>query len=312
MSAAILSVDGLSHRYATKWAVQNVNFSIDRPGVVGLLGPNGAGKSTCMNAICGVITPTRGQIRIFGADARKAASEAKSNLGFLPQNAPLYYEMTVAEYLTFCARLRRIPVTKISDAVREAMEKCDVAHFAKRLIGALSGGYRQRVGLAQAILHKPSLLILDEPTNGLDPVQIISIRDLIRDLSKDYAVLLSTHILREVEAMCDRITLINEGELVFDGDVEGFRQSLPATSVRCYFLAPPELEVFVRLPFIEDVEVIGPTKFRLEIEGDQSRSCEELIRISVENDWRLTEIVREKPTLDEVFAHHTNKDRAAA
>ena len=192
----IVKVEHLSHRYAVQWAIEDINFEIEAGGIVGLLGSNGAGKSTTMNIICGVLNQTRGEVYIDGVNLREHPVEAKKNIGFLPQKPPIYPDLTVEEYLRFCADLRF--VEDIPSAVNKAMSRCGITHFKDRLIRNLSGGYQQRVGIAQAIVHDPKFVILDEPTNGLDPNQIMEVRNLIREIALDRTVLLSTHILSEV------------------------------------------------------------------------------------------------------------------
>ena len=204
MKEPIVKVEHLSHRYSIQWAVRDISFEIPVRGIYGLLGSNGAGKSTTMNIISGVIKQTEGQVFIKGIDARKRPVDAKRHIGFLPQKPPLYGDLTVEEYLIHCARLRWVADKDIIPAVDEVLAKCGITHFRKRLIKNLSGGYQQRVGIAQAIVHKPDLVIFDEPTNGLDPNQIMEIRHLIRDIAKDRTVILSTHILTEVQAVCEK------------------------------------------------------------------------------------------------------------
>ncbi len=196
----IVKIEHLSHRYAVQWAVRDINFEIHQKGILGLLGSNGAGKSTTMNIICGVLNQTEGDVYINGINMRENPVEAKKYIGFLPQFPPLYPELTVDEYLVYCAQLRLMKGSRIRKAVDVAEEKCSITHFKDRLIGNLSGGYKQRVGIAQAIVHNPRLVVLDEPTNGLDPLQIVEIRNLIKEIAQDRAVLLSTHILPEVQA----------------------------------------------------------------------------------------------------------------
>ena len=200
MEKPIVSVRNLSHRYSVQWAIKDINFEISEKGVTGLLGSNGAGKSTTMNIICGVLNQTEGDVFINGINLRENPVDAKKNIGFLPQQPPLYADLTVGEYLRHAALLRLVDRKEVDAAVDLALEKCSIAHFRDRLIKNLSGGYQQRVGIAQAIVHNPQFVVLDEPTNGLDPNQIVDIRNLIRDIAKHHSVLLSTHILSEVQA----------------------------------------------------------------------------------------------------------------
>ena len=203
MGNSIVKVCNLSHRYSVHWAIREINFEITGNGVVGLLGSNGAGKSTTMNIICGVLNQTEGEVFINEINLRENPVEAKKYIGFLPQQPPLYSDLTVEEYLRHSAFLRLIPAEEVDAAVYQALERCSIVHFRDRLIKNLSGGYQQRVGIAQAIVHNPRFVVLDEPTNGLDPNQIVDIRNLIREIAEEHSVLLSTHILSEVQAICN-------------------------------------------------------------------------------------------------------------
>ena len=222
MGNKIVEVKHLSHRYSVDWAIKDINFEIDSKGVFGLLGSNGAGKSTTMNIICNVLTQTEGEVFINGVDLRHDPIKAKKFIGFLPQKAPLHMDMTVDEYLYHCADIRLVPKSEIPVAVERAKAKCGISHFSKRVISNLSGGYQQRVGIAQSIIHNPLFVILDEPTNGLDPNQILEIRHLIHEIAEERAVLISTHILPEVQAVCDCIMMIEHGKMVFKGSIEEF------------------------------------------------------------------------------------------
>ena len=301
MSVPVVSLQHLSHCYAKDWAIRNVQFDINQTGILGLLGSNGAGKSTCMNIMCGVLYPTEGDALIKGKSIRKEPLEAKREIGFLPQQAPLYPEFTVDEYLEHCAALRRMPVHEVRSAVEAAKERCGIAHFSKRLIGALSGGYRQRVGIAQAILHQPSLVVLDEPTNGLDPVQIIAVRRLIKEIAEEHTVLLSTHILSEVEALCDDIKMIELGRIVFEGSMEDFANVIEPRSLIAVFENPPEPGALEKLPGVEATASITAKKLRLRFTG-KADVAEALVTTSVERGWHLRELTFERATLEDVFA----------
>src|SRR6186713_352174 len=215
MGKPIVKIERLSHKYSSSWAIRDINMEIGSTGIVGLLGSNGAGKSTTMNILCGVLNQTEGSVYIDGIDLRKEPERAKQQIGFLPQTPPLYMDFTVDEYLTNCAYLRSMKKPQVPAALEEAKERCGIAHFSDRLIRNLSGGYRQRVGIAQAIIHRPKLVVLDEPTNGLDPNQIIEVRSLIKEIATSHAVIFSTHILSEVQVLCRDIQMIEEGRMVF-------------------------------------------------------------------------------------------------
>ena len=210
----MIEVKGLVKQYGNHIAVDHLNFHIESGQIWGFLGPNGAGKSTTMNIMTGYIAATEGDVKINGFDIYEEPEKAKSSIGYLPEQPPVYMDMTPEEYLKFVAELKKIPKKERKAAVEEAMEKTQIVHMRKRIIRNLSKGYRQRVGLAQAILGNPKVIILDEPTVGLDPKQIIEIRDLIRDLAKNRTVILSTHILAEVSAICDHVLIIDKGKLV--------------------------------------------------------------------------------------------------
>ena len=245
---SIVKVEHLSHRYTVDWAIQDINFEVNRKGILGLLGSNGAGKSTTMNIICGVLNQTDGTVYINGIDTRKNSVEAKKNIGFLPQKPPLYSDHTVDEFLIFAAEMRLVDPKKIKQAVEMAKERCGIAHFSKRLIRNLSGGYQQRLGIAQAIVHSPKFVVLDEPTNGLDPNQILEIRKLVKEIAVDHAVLLSTHILSEVQAMCDDIKMIEHGHLVFSGTLEEFDNYVKPDTFIVKLDNPPEDEEILAIP----------------------------------------------------------------
>ena len=200
MADSILKIEHLSHRYSIQWAVRDINIDIPRKGIYGLLGSNGAGKSTMMNIICGVLRQTEGDVFIKGINTKTDPIAAKRHIGFLPQKPPLYEELTVEEYLRHAADVRDMEVADRKRAIDEVLDICSIAHFRKRLLRNLSGGYQQRVGIAQAIIHRPEIVIFDEPTNGLDPNQILEIRHLIKDIAEERTVILSTHILSEVQA----------------------------------------------------------------------------------------------------------------
>ena len=222
MEDIIVRVEHLSHRYSIQWAVRDVSFEIPRHGIYGLLGANGAGKSTVMNIMCGVLKQTEGDVIIAGVNTKRDTIAAKKHIGFLPQKPPLYQDLTVEEYLTHAADLRWVTPREMKKAVEEVMERCAITHFRKRLLKNLSGGYQQRVGIAQAIVHKPDLVVFDEPTNGLDPNQIVEIRHLIKSIAEERTVILSTHILPEVQAACDHILMMDHGKMVFSGTVDEF------------------------------------------------------------------------------------------
>lgn len=263
MENVVLKVENLSHRYSVQWAIKDINFEIPGKGIFGLLGSNGAGKSTTMNIMCGVLRPTQGNVWIKGISMTEHAVEAKRYIGFLPQNPPLQMELTVNEYLSYCAGLRDIPKKEVQKAVDRVMERCAISHFKKRMIRNLSGGYRQRVGIAQAIIHDPDFVVLDEPTNGLDPNQILEIRRLVKEIAEERTVMLSTHILSEVQALCNDIRMIEQGRVVFAGTVDEFDNYLAPSSAIATLMAMPTRNELLKLPGVIKVEELGGPRYRL-------------------------------------------------
>lgn len=309
MSAPIVKVEHLYHRYTTQWAVQDLSFEIVDRGVLGLLGANGAGKSTTMNIMCGVLTQTSGDVYINGINLRENPIEAKKNIGFLPQKPPLNPDMTVDEYLRFCAHLRLMSGKEITQAVEAAKERCQITHFSRRLLRNLSGGYQQRVGIAQAIIHNPKLVVFDEPTNGLDPIQIVEIRNLIKEIAVDRAVVLSTHILPEVQVSCDNIIMITQGKCVFSGSIEEFDNYIDPNSLVITLEQAPSIETLRAIPCITRVEKLTEKRYRLFF-SDATDIADRIVHTAVTNDWKLTEINLERGSLDEVFAQLSGKSRA--
>lgn len=305
LTTSIVAVRKLSHRYNATWAIRDISFEIDRSGIVGLLGSNGAGKSTTMNILCGVLSQTEGEVFLEGIDLRARPEDAKQRLGFLPQDPPLHPDFTVDEYLTHCAHLRRVAPGEIPAALRHAKERCGIAHFSRRLIRNLSGGYRQRVGIAQAIIHRPKLVVLDEPTNGLDPNQIVEVRALIKEIAEERAVLFSTHILSEVQATCRRVMMISGGRVVFSDTIEAFNSYQKPRSILMRLGAVPSLEILRGLPGITAVELVDQETVRLGFEGGPEIT-EQLIERSVAGKWRLREIQVEKHSMESVFSHLSN------
>ena len=307
MANKIVEVKHLSHRYSVDWAIKDINFEISTKGVFGLLGSNGAGKSTTMNIICNVLTQIEGDVFINGVDLRKDPITAKKFIGFLPQKAPLHTDMTVDEYLYHCADIRLMPKSEIPVAVERAKAKCGIAHFSKRVISNLSRGYQQRVGIAQSIIHDPMFVILDEPTNGLDPNQIIEIRRLIREIAEERAVLISTHILPEVQAACDYIMMIEHGNMVFKGSIEEFNNYMdPSVLLVIMHNAPEGDSELLKIEGMERVERLTRTRFRLHFKGDDS-IVSRVVNEAVRNNWHLREISLEKESLDKVFAKLSGK-----
>lgn len=298
--SSILKIENLSHRYSTNWAVREVNLEINHTGVIGLLGSNGAGKSTTMNIICGVLNQTEGRVLINGMDTREQPELAKMNIGFLPQTPPLHNDFTVREYLTYAAGLRQIETHKMNQAVDAAMELTGIEHFQSRLISNLSGGYKQRVGIAQAIIHKPKLVVMDEPTNGLDPNQIIEARKLIKAIGKEHTVLLSSHILSEVHLLCKEIIMIEQGRIVFSDTMDAFNNYVQPGSLMLRMENPPPLTELLAIPGVTKAEYLSEKQARIDFDGSQDVS-ETIIETGVRKGWRIREANLDKNLLDDIF-----------
>jgi ABC-2 type transport system ATP-binding protein len=301
----LLRVENLSHRYSSQWAVKNVSFELNNNAIIGLLGSNGAGKSTMMNIICGVLTQTQGKVTINGYDNITDRLEAKRHIGFLPQKPPLHLDLTVEEYLRYTAHLRLIKRSQVKAAVADVMKKCGITHFRNRLIKNLSGGYQQRVGIAQAIIHNPKFIVLDEPTNGLDPNQILEIRNLIKEIAKNRIVWLSTHILQEVRAMCHHIHMVEEGEFVFNGSIKDFNNSVLPHSLIAILSNPPSDEELNKIEGVKSVELTDTNTFRFFFEPSDNLQ-ERIVQQSVNQGWQLQEIYKEKIEPDEIFKFFSN------
>jgi len=298
---SILRTENLSHRYSSTWAIRDINIEVGQSGIVGLLGSNGAGKSTTMNIICGVLNQTEGSVYINGIDLRKHPEAAKKEIGFLPQNPPLYTDLTIDEYLTYCAQLRLMENDKIKPAVEEAKERCGITHFSSRLIKNLSGGYRQRVGIAQAIIHKPKLVVMDEPTNGLDPNQLIEARKLIREIAIDHSVLLSSHILSEINLLCKEIIMIEAGRMVFSDSMDAFNNYVQSKIMLLRMDNPPPKSDLLKIQGVTQVEFTTDKQARVYFDGSHEDISDRLITASVEQGWKLKEIALDKGLLDDVF-----------
>ncbi|WEK37538.1 MAG: ABC transporter ATP-binding protein [Candidatus Pseudobacter hemicellulosilyticus] len=308
MDKTIVRIEKLSHRYTSSWAIRDINMEIGSKGIVGLLGSNGAGKSTTMNILCGALNQTEGNVFINDINLREKPELAKKEIGFLPQNPPLYMDLTVDEYLTYCAGLRLIPKERKKAAIKEAKERCGIDHFSSRLIRNLSGGYRQRVGIAQAIVHRPALVVLDEPTNGLDPNQIIEVRALIKEIAEDRAVIFSSHILSEIQLLCKEIKMIENGKIVFADTMDAFNNYVEPHSMLIHFENTPAEGELKEIPGVSKVDFLTERQVRVYFNGDQEIT-ERVVTASVHKGWRLREISLDKSALDEIFrqlSHQNN------
>jgi ABC-2 type transport system ATP-binding protein len=312
----MIEVQNLTKRYPTRVAVDDVTFSVKSGEIVGFLGPNGAGKTTTMRVLTGFLPPTSGSARVAGHDVVSDSRKARAAVGYLPESAALYPEMRVNEFLAYRARLEGVRGAAVRERVSEAVERCLLSEVAGRRIENLSKGFRQRTSLAGALVHQPPVLVLDEPTVGLDPMQIIKIRETIRALGKERAVLLSTHILPEVDAVCDRILIISEGRIVAEGTVAQLRQKFAQRPVlsAAFRGTVPAREALAQLPGVTSVEEHAgekETRVRLECEPDADPS-EAVFQMAVSKGWVLRELSRDQLSLEEVFVRLTQRQAAAA
>lgn len=305
----LLEASQLSRQFAGKTAVDHVSFNVKQGEVVGFLGPNGAGKSTTMRMLSGNLAPDHGQIRINGIDLLDHPRQAKAHIGYLPETPPLYREHTVREFLQFCARLNQIDQKQHNTAVDAAIERCGLSEVHHRLIGNLSKGYQQRVGIAQAIIHSPSVVILDEPTSGLDPIQIREIRQLIRDIADKHSVILSTHILPEVQMLCDRVQIISQGQLLFNDSIDKLGEQMQASTLLVEFEKPLQTALLEQLDGIEKADSLSDNRYRLHYQPHHNPT-QSLLRHAVEGDWQLTLMMPEQHSLEDVFMKVIQKEEA--
>ena len=306
----LIQVQQLSRQYGPISAVNDISFEVQRGEVLGFLGPNGAGKSTTMKMISGNLAPSMGSVKICGIDLLDQPKQAKAQIGYLPEQPPVYRELTVDEYLHFCAKINRIEKNNIRSSVSKAKQRCGLEHVSHRLIGNLSKGYQQRVGIAQAIIHSPAIVVLDEPTVGLDPIQIREIRDLIRELGEDHGVILSTHILPEVQMTCDRVQIIRGGKLVYQDTMANINQDAQVNSVilgLAQNVSDTELE---KLPDVKQIEHLSPNRWRLQL-ATGSQLNPKLAEHIVAQQWGLVELTPEQQNLEQFFLDITTSEQAA-
>ncbi len=300
----LVEVELISRVYGQTRAVSDVSFTLRKGEVLGFLGPNGAGKSTTMQIIAGNLAPSSGRVRILGHDLQEAPLPAKRALGYLPEYPPLYRELTVDEYLDYCAALHRIPRKQRRAARERAKEKCSLSDVGHRLIGNLSKGYQQRVGLAQAILHEPALVILDEPTVGLDPIQIREIRSLIRALGREHGVILSTHILSEVQASCDRVQIINKGRLVLNDSIDNLTRHLESRALIVAFRQAPDLAALEGIAGVTGVKAEDQGRIRIFHEPNTDPT-DAVVQLATQRQWGVIEINPQHVSLEEIFVELT-------
>jgi ABC-2 type transport system ATP-binding protein len=309
MTTVTVEASELTRIYGGREAVKDVSFTLTQGEVLGFLGPNGAGKSTTMKMLTGNLAPSKGSVKICGIDMLENPKEAKALIGFLPEQPPLYRELTVDEFLTIAARLHRVKASHVKKAVQSAKERCGLTEMGKRLIENLSKGYQQRVGIAQAIIHNPMVVILDEPTVGLDPIQIRDIRTLIKDLGKEHSVILSTHILPEVEMVCDHVQIIYQGQLVFNGGIDVLRQQRQGNKLLLGLRNPPAHADLLQIAGVAAVDSLPNGMLRVHYNAD-SAPTEALVQAAVAHGWGLHQINPDQTSLEDVFVQLTYQEAA--
>jgi ABC-2 type transport system ATP-binding protein len=316
MSDVMIEVDGLTKDYGSTRAVDQVSFQVRKGEVLGFLGPNGAGKSTTMKILTCFLSPTEGRAKVAGFDVFDQSLEVRRRIGYLPEDTPIYRDMTVVEFLEFAADMRGMDPASSPGRIKEIGVRCGLADVAGKLVGELSKGYRQRVGLAQAMLHDPDILILDEPTSGLDPNQIVEIRSLIKEIGREKTVILSTHILPEVQATCSRILIISGGKLVADGTPEALRARERGGRYRVVVESNGVAKEAIRdrlagLAGVARCEILaaeeGAHAFALDAAAANDLR-KPIFRAAVDNRWTLLELLRESASLEDVFRNLTTGD----
>lgn len=310
MTASItLSARNLSRRYGQRDIVQNVSIELKRGEVLGLLGHNGAGKSTTLQMLTGILAPNSGQIEVCGIDLQRHPEQAKAHIGYLPEIPPLYRDMRVDDYLSFAAKLHRVTKDGLATTLAETKRRCGLEESGRKIIGTLSKGYQQRVGIAQAIIHNPEVIVLDEPTVGLDPAQIRDIRALIRELGDAHSVILSTHLLSEVENLCDRVEIMQKGRLIYGDSSARMQQYGHQPGFVVTLLAPPPLAELEDIDGVEKVEVLSGTRFRI-LHAADTQTSGVLLALAAERGWQAQQLTPLKGSIEDVYTQITENEPA--
>ena len=301
----LIQANQLTRYYGAHCAVDHISFTLDKGDILGFLGPNGAGKSTTMQMLTGNLAPSEGSVAIDDIDLLEHPKTAKTALGYLPEQPPLYRDLTVDEYLRYCAQLHRVDKKSLPAAVEMAMQRCGLTDVRRRLIGNLSKGYQQRVGIAQAIVHTPKVIILDEPTVGLDPIQIREIRELIRELGESHGIILSTHILPEVQSLCNRVQMIHQGRLVFESAMDALLENRSG-QYRIDLRTQVSRQQLLALPCVDEV--------RHDHEGlvvSLNDSADVFSDAVAAQGWGLTRLMPVQASLEQIFIQLTQQEQAA-
>ncbi|MDD4875598.1 MAG: ATP-binding cassette domain-containing protein [Dehalococcoidales bacterium] len=305
----MIRVENLTKYYGKRLAVDNISFNVEKGEIVGLLGPNAAGKTTTMRMITGFLAPSQGNIWVSDYDIRNHSLEARQLIGYLPEAVPLYTDMTVTSYLDFLARIRKVDKNTIKSRIEEVINICHLEEYANSIIGKLSKGYRQRVGVAQAIIHKPKVLILDEPTIGIDPLQVAMTRQLIRELGKESTVILSTHILPEVSMLCERVIIINEGKIIAEDRIEHLSSLISGSKRIRLEVEGPSKEVTDRLSRIKGILKVSYENHHYIIEcPPQQDPRAKIMETMVQNGWTLLSLESIDMSLEDIFLKLTTEE----
>jgi ABC-2 type transport system ATP-binding protein len=296
----LIEAEHLTRYYGKHCAVNDVSFTLAKGEVLGFLGPNGAGKTTTMQMLCGNLAPSAGQIKINGFDLLDQPKQAKLSLGYLPDTPPLYKELSVDEFLLYCAQLHGIAKLSVIQAVNKAKERCGLAEVADRLIANLSKGFQQRVGIAQAILHNPEVIILDEPTVGLDPIQIREIRTLIRELGQDHGVILSTHILTEVQESCSHVQIIHQGQLILNETIAGLNQQMNTGTLQVATRLIADTNMLLTIPGVTSIDNIAENRIKIH-HSVTANPAEQIAEKIIAAGWGLQELTPVKRSMEDIF-----------
>ena len=306
--ANLIEAEHLTRYYGKQCAVNDVSFTLAKGEVLGFLGANGAGKTTTMQMLCGNLAPSAGQIRINGFDLLDQPKAAKLSLGYLPDTPPLYKELTVQEFLLYCAQLHGVAKNSIIDAINRAKDRCGLTDVADRLIANLSKGFQQRVGIAQAILHNPEVIVLDEPTVGLDPIQIREIRTLIRELGQDHGVILSTHILTEVQESCTHVQIIDQGQLILNETIAGLNRQMDTGTLHVTTRLTPDTNTLLSIPGISSIESITANRIKIH-HSVTANPAEQIAERIIAAGWGLQELTPIKRSMEDIFISLTKEHR---
>ena len=309
ISETTLSARNLTRRFGQQTIIHDLALELKRGEVLGLLGHNGAGKSTTLQMLTGCLLPDNGEIEICGVNLRRNPTLAKTHIGYLPETPPLYRELCVDDYLTFAARLRGMKPGDVADALTKARQRCGLESVRKKIISTLSKGYQQRVGIAQAIIHNPAVIVLDEPTVGLDPAQIRDIRRLIRELGDSSSVILSTHLLGEVESVCDRVEIMQQGRLIYSDSSVRMQHYGQASGFIISLRHPPEPGRLAEIPGITSVEQLSDTQFRM-MHAPDAHPGSLVLSLAAEQGWQLEQLTPLQATLEDVFVKITSDETA--